>query len=365
MNNQSHEIKNRKIEHIFISITRNVEDDDTFLDDVILIHQSLPELDFNDVSTETSFLGKKLSAPVIISAMTGGHPFSGEINALLAEIAEEKKIGLGVGSQRAGIVDPELSWTYRVVRDNAPSIPIIGNLGAQQLLHDDYLEIVQRAIEMIEADALAIHLNPAQEVFQPEGDPHYRNVINRLKLLSEKIDVPIIVKETGNGISMETAMLLKSAGIRMIDVAGKGGTNWIRVERYRALRNNDRVRAMASKTFLRWGIPTAISVLEVRTVFPEAIIICSGGIRTGLDVAKCLSLGADYTGIALPFLKSAIKGRKSIEEYTDRLFYELKAALFLTGSRNISELKSKKPVLGQRIINWINQRNLKYKRDEK
>jgi len=355
-----HDIRIRKLDHIFISLSKKVEVGETLLDEVTLIHQSLPELDFTEVSTESLFLGKRISVPLIITGMTGGHPLAGEINATLAEVAEEKKIAMGVGSQRAGLMDPSLSWTYRIVRDRAPSVPIIGNLGAQQLLHDDFVKLAEKAVEMIEADALAVHLNPAQEVFQPEGDPHYKGIINRLSILVEKLGVPVIVKETGNGISMETALLLRRTGVKIIDIGGFGGTSWIKVEMYRAKRNGDKMRAKASKSYVNWGIPTAISVLEVKTGYPEATVICSGGVRTGLDIAKCIALGADYAGMALPFLRAAVKGKRALLELVDKITYELKVALFLTGSRSIKELKTKKPVLGPRITSWINQRNLKY-----
>lgn len=359
-----HDIKLRKLDHIFITLSKRVEEGESLLDEVALIHQSLPELDFNEVSTESLLLGKKLSAPLIVTGMTGGHPLSGEINAILAEVAEEKKIAIGVGSQRAGLLNSSLCWTYRVVRDRAPSVPVIGNLGAQQLLQDDFIELAEKAVEMIEADALAIHLNPAQEVFQPEGDPHYKGIFNRLSILVEKLGVPIIVKETGNGISMETALLLKKSGVKIIDVGGLGGTSWVKVEMYRAKRNRDTLRARASKSFVNWGIPTALSVLEVKTAYPEATVICSGGVRTGLDIARCIALGADYAGMALPFLKAAVKGKSALQELIDKVTYELKVALFLTGSRNIEELRTKKPVLGPRITTWINQRNLKYPGDK-
>jgi len=352
-------IKLRKLDHIVISLQKKVEEGDPLFSEVELVHQPLPELNIGEISLETEFLGKRLAAPIIITGMTGGHPLGGELNALLAEVAEERRLAIGVGSQRAALVERELERTYRVVRETAPSVPVIGNIGAQQLLADNYVEMVERAAEMLEADAVAIHLNPSQESFQPEGDPHYRGVVERLSKLIERVRVPLIVKETGCGISKETAALLKQVGVKIIDVAGRGGTSWIKAEMYRSLRSGDYLKAGAARTFLEWGIPTAISVLEVKSAYPEATVICSGGVRSGLDVAKCIALGADYAGMALPFLRAAVKGKAHLEMLVDRVEFELRAAMFLTGSRNLRELQSKRPVLGPRIVNWINQRDLR------
>lgn len=351
-------IRGRKLEHLLVSLTEDVEHGDPFFDEVYLVHEALPELDFRDVTLESTFLGRRIGAPLVISGMTGGHIFAGEINALLAEVAEAKRLPIGVGSQRAAIVDPTVAWTYRVVREIARSVPVIGNIGAQQLLSDDFLSVAERAVEIVEADALAVHLNAAQEVFQPEGEPRYGGVLRRLSVLVEKLRVPIVIKETGSGISKEVAERLKAAGVKIIDVAGSGGTSWAKVEMYRARVKGDEVRAEAARTFSGWGVPTAISVLEVKSVYPEATVICSGGVRSGLDAAKCLALGADYAGMALPFLHAAAKGRDSLERLVDRVIFELRTAFFLTGAKDIETFKRKKPVLGLRLLAWSCQRGL-------
>lgn len=353
------EIKLRKLDHLFITLLNDIESGESLLEEVELVHNALPDINFDEVSTSTYFLNKKISAPVIISGMTGGHHLSAEINAILAEVAEEKGLAMGVGSQRAGILDESVAWTYRIARERGPTIPLIANIGVQQLLEENYIEIIEKAVEMIEADAIAIHLNPAQEVFQPEGDLRHGKSLERLSAIRERVGIPVIVKETGCGISREVAELLKKSKIHMIDVSGKGGTSWIKVEMYRAEKAGDKMRSRACKSFYDWGIPTAISVLEVKSVYPEASVICSGGVRTGLDIAKCIALGADYSGIALPFLRAAIKGKAQLMELVEALVFELKAAMFLTGSLNLSDLKSKRPVLGPRITSWLAQRGIR------
>ncbi len=354
----SNDIRMRKLDHILITSSKEVESSETLLEEIQLIHQALPEIDFSEVSIETEFLGKKLSAPIIITGMTGGHPLGGEINSVLAKVAEKQKIAMGVGSQRAALEDPSLVYSYRVARDNAPSIPLIANIGAQQLLSPKGFELAERAVEMIEADALAIHLNPAQEAFQAGGDTSYRGIIERISGVAEKLSVPVIVKETGCGISLETALKIFEAGVDIIDISGAGGTSWIVVEGERSRRSGETMLWKASKTFKDWGIPTALSLIEVRHTIPNATIIASGGIRTGLDIAKSIALGANYAGLALPMLRKALESTESLEKYVEQLKYELKTAMFLTGSKSFSDLKKKPLVLSTKIINWLVQRGV-------
>jgi isopentenyl-diphosphate delta-isomerase len=348
----------RKLDHILITYSKPVESSSTMLDEVILIHQSLPELSLDDVNTKVWFLGKKLDSPLMITGMTGGHPLGAEINAILAEVAEEHRIALGVGSQRAALEKESLAYSYRVAREKAPSIPLIANIGAPQLVSKDFLNLAEKAVEMIEADALAIHLNPAQESFQPGGDTVYRGVLDSIGKIVDELGVPVIVKETGSGFSMETVRALYERGVRIIDVSGAGGTSWIKVEKYRASSMEEKVLSEAAETFSLWGIPTAISVIEARHVSGDLTIIASGGIRTGLDIAKSIAIGADVAGIALPALKKALESRIALSNYIRRLKYELKVAMFLTGSLDTTQLRTKPVVLGTNLVNWLRQRGI-------
>ncbi len=348
----------RKLEHILVSLSKNVEEGDTLLNEVTLVHQALPELDLEDIDLTTRFLGKSLGAPLMITGMTGGHPLGEEINRGLAIVAEKHKLAIGVGSQRAALENPELKRTFKVVRDEAPSVPVIANIGAPQLRMGDPLETARRVVEMIEADALAVHLNPAQEVFQPGGDTVYRGVTRIIGELAEKLEVPLIVKETGSGLSIECVSSLRGKGVKIFDVAGAGGTSWVKIEAIRAEDFGNKILAEAGWTFRRWGMPTAISIIETRTAAPDAVIIASGGIRTGLDAAKCIALGADMAGIALPALRAVVKGVEALDALIERIKLELKAAMFLTGSRQATDLRRKPIVLGHKIIEWMEQRGI-------
>jgi len=331
------------------------------LDQVTLIHQALPELDPNDIDTRTKFLGRELEAPIMITGMTGGHELAEKINEKMALAAEMHKIAIGVGSQRAALEDRRLERTFRVVRERAPSVPVIGNIGVQQLPSEDPVSIAERVVEMIEADALAIHLNPAQELFQPEGDARYHGAVDKIREVARKLKVPVIVKEAGCGISFEVAQKLRNAGVNYIDVAGSGGTSWIKIEMLRAIKKGCKELATAASTFSHWGIPTAASIIEVKAAHPESYIIGSGGVRSGLDVAKVLRVGANLAGLALPVLKSALTSIESIDLYLSKLKRELRAAMFLTGSKDINDLKRKPVVLGVALTSWLEQRGINWR----
>jgi isopentenyl-diphosphate delta-isomerase len=348
----------RKLDHILVTYSKPVESSSTMLDEVVLIHQSLPEISLEEVDTTIRFLGKRLDAHLMITGMTGGHPVGADVNGILAEIAEEQRIALGVGSQRAALERESLSYTYRIARERAPSIPIVANIGAPQLISKEFIQLAEKAVEMIEADALAIHLNPGQESFQPGGDTVYRGVVDSVEKIVDKLSVPVIVKETGCGLSMETVNALYQRGVRIVDVSGAGGTSWIKVEKYRAAHREEKTLSEAAETFSSWGIPTAVSVIEARHVARDLTIIASGGIRTGLDIAKSIAIGADMAGIALPALRRALESSKSLENYIKRVKYELKVAMFLTGSLDISQLRRRPIVLGMNIVNWLRQRGI-------
>ncbi|MCL7382870.1 MAG: type 2 isopentenyl-diphosphate Delta-isomerase [Thaumarchaeota archaeon] len=352
------ELSSRKRDHIRICTERDVEfkKKTTWFEYVELIHNPLPEVDFNEIKLEASFLSRTFNYPLVIEGMTGGIPEAYKINKNLAEAALQLNIPLGVGSQRAGIRNESLKETYRIVRDISPSIFVIGNIGAVQLMKEG-IELAEKAVEMIEANALAIHLNSLQELIQPGGATTYRGIIKSIEKTVNRLSVPVIVKEVGCGISRESAKSLEKIGVKVIDVAGAGGTNWTLIEKIRAEEAGDLEKKMLGEVFLEWGIPTAASIIEVSSTV-EIEVIGSGGIRTGLDAAKALALGADMVGIAKPLLKPALESVESILSYLRKIILELRTAMYLTGCRNISELKKVNKVLTGPLIEWCRQRNL-------
>ena len=349
-------ITDRKLEHLLICENYDVEfrDKTTGFEDIELIHNALPEINKNTIDLSTSKFGKKLSSPLFITAITGGHPYSKEINEKLAIVAQQKNIGLGVGSQRAAIEHPELVDTYTVVRDNAPDCLLVGNIGAPQL------NLAEDAVEMLDADVLAVHLNPLQEAIQPEGDLDARNYIDSIANIVDIIDRPVMAKETGCGISAECAEQLVGAGVSYIDIEGAGGTSWAAVETYRS---EDKYYG---ETFWDWGIPTAVSTVEV-TQSVNVPVISSGGIRSGLDAAKAIALGADAVGMALPFLKNSIN-TDQILHYINKFAESLRIAMFLVGANNIEQLKNSNLIIKGQTKQWLNDRGFKtsnYSRREK
>jgi len=343
------ETQDRKLDHIRICLEKNVETSGTWLEDVILLHKALPEMNFDEIDTTTSFFGKKLNLPLMISSMTGGTEEAKEINKTLAGVAEKKGIAFGLGSQRAMIEDASKKETY-YVRNVAPSVLLFGNIGISQVKQYK-TEQIENALKSIGADLLSVHINAAQEIFQLdlEGDFDFSNSLISLSKLCKELKFPVIAKEVGNGISKECAMSLKDAGVKGIDVGGCGGTNWVVIEGMRSGKD--------TTNFRNWGISTACSILEAK---PSGLpLIATGGIRSGSDIAKSIVLGASICGIALPFLKILKReGEKGVENYIDKLEKELKMTMFLTGSRIIEELKNAKYVLIGRVKDWVEQRNL-------
>jgi len=347
-------VQDRKVDHLSICLNREVEskNESTWFEYVYLVHQALPEIDFKSVDTSVEFLGKKLSAPLLIDCMTGGPKFSREVNSILASVARDLNIGMGVGSQRAALINPELAKSFSVVREIAPEIFVMANIGGPQLSRGFNIDDAKRIIEMVKADALAVHLNPLQELVQIEGEPYYKGVFSALEKLVSELDVPIIVKEVGCGISREVALKLEMIGVKAINVAGLGGTSWAGVEAIRAEEMGDKYKARLGRTFWDWGIPTAASILEVRSV-TKLPIIASGGIRSGIDIAKAIALGADLAAIALPVIRKAIKfGKDETFSYLRGIIDELKAAMFLTGALNINEMKRKRYILVGKLKDW-------------
>ncbi len=347
----------RKLEHLRIVAEENVEGPGTtFLEYVFLPHQALVDASPEDVDISVKFLGKSLDAPLVISGMTGGAPGTEKINAALAEVASIYRIALGVGSERAAIENPSVTYTYRVVREVAPDVPLISNIGAAEVVRYNTRKVL-RAVEVIDADALAIHLNIAQEAVQPEGLPSFKGFFKKLDALLKESPVPILVKEVGFGLSKEVASALRELGIKYFDVEGAGGTNWVLVEKFRATSHRDKIKELMALNLMEWGIPTAASILEVRTGAPDAVIIGSGGIRTAVDAVKALWLGADLVGMARPFLIAYMKGE--LREFTEAFLKALKTATLLTGSTNLTELKRKEGILGSLLREWVERRGLK------
>ncbi|WP_373467817.1 type 2 isopentenyl-diphosphate Delta-isomerase [Acidianus infernus] len=359
-------ITNRKLEHVEICLYEDVEGYiPTLLDDVILIHQAMPCLSFNEINTSVKFLKKEISAPLMVTGMTGGNEALGKINATIAEVIEELRLAMGVGSQRIAIERADARESFKIVRKKAPTSPIIANIGAPQLAKGYGLKELKEAVSMIEADAIAVHLNPAQELFQPEGEPEYPgDILIKLKDISKELGVPIIIKETGTGISMETAIKFKEIGIRYFDVSGQGGTSWIAVEMIRDKRKNNWKKESA-ELFAGWGIPTAASIIETRFAVPDAFIIGSGGIRNGLQIAKAIALGADIAGMASPVLKKAVEGKESLVSFFNKVIFELKAAMMLTGAKNVEELKRVPVVIWKELREWMESRGISLSTYEK
>jgi len=336
-------IEDRKSEHIHINLNNNVQFRRlrTGLDEVRFVHQALPELDLDQVSTATKFLGKTLKAPILISSMTGGTADAQAINRNLAAAAQETGIALGLGSQRAGIEDPSLAATYQV-RDVAPDIPLFANLGAIQLNYRYGVEQCQRAVDMVQADALILHLNPLQEAVQPEGDRNWQNLLPKIEAVCRRLSVPVIAKEVGWGLSAQAARDLADAGVASLDVAGAGGTSWSEVEQYRAPTPH---HARIAAAFADWGLTTLESLLLVRQTVPHLPAIASGGLRTGIDIAKVVALGASLAGVASPFLKAAVHSAQGVTELAVELIQVLRIAMFAAGAADISQLQETRLIM--------------------
>ncbi|MDG6258098.1 MAG: type 2 isopentenyl-diphosphate Delta-isomerase [Methanomicrobiaceae archaeon] len=322
----------RKKDHLLICCENAVEYGTSGFDDIRLVHNALPECNLDTIDTSARFLGRTLQSPLFIAAMTGGHPDTADVNRRLARAAERFGLCIGVGSQRAALENRDLEGSFTVVREHAPSAFVCANLGIIQL-RDHGLEWADRAVEMIDAQALCVHLNPLQEAIQPEGDHDLGGCIDALAHLCSERRYPVIAKETGSGISGETARKLWSAGVAAIDIGGYGGTNWAAVERERSRTVEQR---RLGEHFLEWGIPAAVSIAEVvRTGGP---VIATGGVRSGTDMAKAIALGAGLCGMALPLLKSAMQSDEALFETIEDMHTQLRVAMFLTGSKTLAEL---------------------------
>lgn len=330
----------RKSDHIRIVLGEDVaaKGIDAGFARLRFLHRALPELDLKAIDLGVSLFGKRLRAPLLISSMTGGANEAEQINLHLAEAAETLGVAMGVGSQRAALLNGSLARTYQI-RRVAPHIVLLANLGAVQLNYGFGLDECRRAVDMIEADALILHLNALQEAVQPEGDTNFKGLLGKIELVCRDVGVPVVVKEVGNGIGAEDARRLVDVGVSAIDVAGAGGTSWSEVERFRHAQAHGR---RVASIFSGWGIPTTRALVEVRAALPDITLIGSGGIRSGLDVAKAIALGADLAGSAAPHLFSAAEGDGTggVVDGLRAFIDELRIAMFCTGAANIAALRA-------------------------
>jgi isopentenyl-diphosphate delta-isomerase len=307
----------------------------TGLERLDLEPNAVPEIDLGEVNAGLGFLGRPLQAPILISSMTGGTQAAGRLNRALAEAAQSRRVAMGLGSMRAALEDPGLAPTFQV-RRYAPDILLFANLGAVQLNYGYGLEECRRAVELVEADALVLHLNALQEALQPEGDVRFGGLLRKIEDVCRRLEVPVIAKEVGWGISGEAAVRLQRVGVRAIDVAGAGGTSWSQVEMHR---HPDGAGARLAGSFLRWGLPTAECLRQVRRRLPRIPLIASGGLRDGLDIAKCIALGADLGGMAGPFLKAAAESAEAVAGLIDLTSAQIRIAMFAAGCRDLASLK--------------------------
>jgi len=328
----------RKEQHLDISLNCDIKTKKitTGLENYYFVHQALPEIDLNEIDLSISIFGKKLDLPLMISPLIGGIEKTEEINNRLAEAAQFKKIAMSVGSQRIAIEQMKSGDTYKV-RDVAPDILLFANIGAIQLNYGFGIKECRSAVDMIEADGIMMHLNPLQEVFQHEGNHNFKNLISKISYICSRLKYPVVVREVGFGISGDTASKLIKTGICGIDVGGAGGTSWVEIER---IRSNSKLLKKVAEDFDGWGIPTSESIKMVKELKPDFPIIASGGIRSGIDVAKAIALGADMAGIGLPMLKSINNSTQSCIDYIGEIETGLRIAMFGIGASRIDELKN-------------------------
>lgn len=329
-------IDQRKADHIKINIEQDIRSALTSgLEDYRFVHEALPEVNLERVDTSLVLFGRQMNAPILISSMTGGTAEAESINLRLAEVAYVMRVAMGVGSQRAAIEDPEQVRTFQV-RRVAPDILLLANLGAVQLNYGYGVDQCRKAVEMIQADALILHLNPLQEAVQDAGDVNFAGLARKIEEICKKLDVPVIAKEVGWGISERTARLLLDCGVKAIDVAGAGGTSWSQVEMHRA---PDEFTRQLAATFVGWGIPTAESILNVKKAAPDMPIFASGGIKDGLDIAKCIALGATLGGMAGPFLRAAAESTDKAVDMVRLTRKQIEVSMFAVGAEKLEGLR--------------------------
>jgi isopentenyl-diphosphate Delta-isomerase len=352
------EVRNRKAEHVELAGGAPVEcTAGPGWEDLELVHVALPEVDLDDVDIAVDFLGRRLDAPLLIAGMTGGYPEARELNRRFGGAAQRHGCAVGVGSQRAALADPDLEPTYAAVRAEAPDAFVIANIGAPQLIAQDEdrppldAAAIERVLAMVDADALAVHLNFLEELVQPEGDRRARGCGEAIAELAATLTVPLVAKETGAGIAEETARRLVELGAAGLDVGGSGGTNFALVERLRAERQGDLAGVHLGEMLGRWGIPTAVAVASAARA--GAPVVATGGIRTGLDAAKAFALGATLVGVARPLLQAGLAGEEEVDAWIERFVLELRAVMMLVGCRRIEDLRAVPMVVGGRTRRWM------------
>jgi isopentenyl-diphosphate delta-isomerase len=358
----SDEMQQRKTEHVRFSLARDIAAPQAASwADVRLVHRALPEVDLDGVDTSVQFLDHTLRHPLWISSLTGGHPDVAAINERLATVAEEYGLAMGVGSQRAALASPELVKTYQVARERAPHAFLVANVGAPQLIAQEHrpaftLDEVRRAAEMIGADALAVHLNYLQEAAQPEGDRKARGALAAVARLAREVGLPVIAKETGAGIGYEQARAFKQAGVAAIDVGGAGGSSMAALESLRAESRGDAGAAAIGMLFRDWGIATPIALVEAQQGAPGLPIIATGGVRSGLDVARALVLGATLVGMGFPFLQAASEGLPALRAFLDQTLRELRVAMQLAGAATVAQMRQTPVVVTGATREWLELR---------
>ncbi len=327
----------RKDEHLRITFEEDVSFDvlTTGFEFYRFAHQALPDLDMDAVSTATTFMGRKLALPLLISSATGGTPRAGQINRMLAEAAQAAGIGMGLGSMRAALENPGIHWTFQV-RRYAPDVLLLANLGAIQLNYGYGPDDCQRLVDLVEADGLYLHLNPLQEALQPEGDTRFAGLLRRIEAVCKALKVPVIVKEVGWGLSKRAVRQLLEAGVAVLDVAGAGGTSWSQVEMHRS---QNVVQREVAAAFRDWGIPTATALRIAHEIAPDTPLIASGGLRTGIEIAKALALGADLAAIAGPLIKAADISAQALYDCIEIIRRQLQVAMFAVAAGDIPTLK--------------------------
>jgi len=350
----------RKVDHIRICLDQKAQAKNVTagFEDIQLVHRALPEINKAKISLSTTFLGKKFNAPIIVGAMTGGAKEAIQINASIAEAVEQLGLGMGLGSQRAAIENKKLEKTYSIARKKAPHAFLIANVGGVQLVHGYGLKEVKKIVEMIDADAVAIHLNALQEAVQPEGQTNFQGVLSKITEIAGAIDIPIIVKETGAGISAEDAEALEKAGVKAIDIGGLGGTSFAAVEYYRSKAYKD---VYLGEAFWDWGIPTAVSLIE-NAQSVKLPLVASGGVRSGTDIAKAIGLGASLASTSQPILETAVKGTMETLEKLNCIIEELRNVLFLVSAEKITDLAKTPLVITGKTAQWLQARGFNIKK---
>jgi isopentenyl-diphosphate delta-isomerase len=350
-------IGERKADHIEVCLKEDVQSKKatTGFEEIHLVHRAIPEIEREKVDLSTTVFGYKFSAPIFVGAMTGGTAKATKINATIAEAVEELSLGMGVGSQRIAIDNPKVEHSFSIVREKAPTAFILANIGGPQLVGKYGVKEAKKAVEMVKANALAVHLNALQEAVQPEGDTNYSGLLHKIGEVVQELDVPVVVKETGAGICAEDAAMLAATGVAAIDVSGIGGTSWAAVEYYRAKARQDDFSKRLGETFWDWGIPTAASLVEaVQSV--NVPVIASGGIRTGIDVTKALALGASLASATYPFLGPASKASEDVKKALQLMVGEVRNAMFLVGADSIQKLHKVPVVLTGKTAEWLKLR---------